>query len=462
MDLHDLTAVEQARAIRRGQTSSVELTEHYLRRSRDLTATVGAFVTITDDLALEQARAADRRVAESADPQTLPVLHGVVVPVKDLNQVKGVRCRSGSVVIDVISPIDDDMVLLLREGGTIMTGKTSTPEFGLPCYTESDVAEWSRTPWDLERSAGGSSGGAATAVASGLAPIAQGSDGGGSIRIPASACGLVGLKTSRGLVPSGPMPQSLGRLGVNGPLARTVTDAAALLDVMTGRGPADSYLRDLGSDPEPLLIGRYRQPVIAETPVHPECIVAYEQTSLLLESLGHHVVDIDVPFPLTAVAHFERVWAALAAAIPIPPEREADLRPLTRWLRGVGRGLSVEEVMAAVDLMADQGREALDATSHLDIVLTPTLADLPALHGSLRDDDDPAADFRAQKRFTPFTSPYNITGQPAVSLPLHWTKDGLPVGVQLVGRPMAEATVLRLAAQLERARPWADRHPEVW
>jgi amidase len=462
MDLHDLTAVEQARAIRRGETSSVELTEHYLRRSHDLTATVGAFVTITDDLALEQARAADRQVAESADPQTLPVLHGVVVPVKDLNEVKGVRCRFGSVVTDVISPLDDDMVLLLREGGTIMTGKTSTPEFGLPCYTEPDVADWSRTPWDLERSAGGSSGGAAAAVASGLAPVAQGSDGGGSIRIPASVCGLVGLKASRGLVPSGPNPESQGRLEVNGPLARTVTDVAALLDVMTGRGPADSYLRNLESDPEPLLIGRYRQPVIADTTVHPDCILAYEQTSMLLESLGHHVVDIDVPFPLSAVVHFERVWAALAAAIPIPPERESELRPLTRWLRGIGRGLSLDEVTAAVDLMAGYGRAALDATSHLDIILTPTLADLPALIGSLRDDEDPVADFLAQKRFTPFTSPYNITGQPAVSLPLHWTKDGLPVGVQLVGQPMAEATVLRLAAQLERARPWVDRHPEVW
>jgi amidase len=160
--------------------------------------------------------------------------------------------------------------------------------------------------------------------------------------------------------------------------------------------------------------------------------------------------------------HFERVWAALAAAIPIPPERESELRPLTRWLRGIGRGLSLDEVTAAVDLMAGYGRAALDATSHLDIILTPTLADLPALIGSLRDDEDPVADFLAQKRFTPFTSPYNITGQPAVSLPLHWTKDGLPVGVQLVGQPMAEATVLRLAAQLERARPWVDRHPEVW
>lgn len=462
MDAHDLTAVEQAHAIRRGETTSVELTEHYLRRSHALSARVGAFVTITDELALKQAHAADRLVAEVDDVESLAVLHGVVVPVKDLHQVKGVRCRSGSVVVDVVSPIDDDMVVLLREGGTIMTGKTSTPEFGLPCYTEPEVGHWARTPWDLDRSAGGSSGGAAAAVAAGLAPVAQGSDGGGSIRIPASVCGLVGLKTTRGLVPSGPLPPSLGRLGVSGPLARTVVDAAALLDVMTGRGHGDSYLHDLDVDPEPLVVGRYRQPVIADTPVHHECVAAYEHTSLLLESLGHRVIDVDVPFPLTVVPHFERVWAALAASVPIPPEREADLRPLTQWLREIGRGMTVEDVMAEVDLMADYGRAALDATAHLDVILTPTLADLPALHGALRNDDDPAADFLAQKRFTPFTSAYNITGQPAVSLPLHWTKDQLPVGVQLVGRPMAEAALLRLAAQLERARPWAHRRPEVW
>lgn len=462
MALHDLTAVEQATAIRRGETTSVELTEHYLARSHALGETVGAFVTITDALALQQARAADLRVMQAADGDELSVLHGVVVPIKDLNQVKGVRCRFGSTVVDVISPIDDDMVALLRDAGTVMTGKTTTPEFGLPCYTESDVAPWARTPWHLARSAGGSSGGAAAAVAAGLAPVAQGSDGGGSIRIPASVCGLVGLKTSRGLVPSGPAPDSLGRLGVNGPLARTVADAAALLDLMTGRPRAGSYLRDLDVDPEPLLIGRYRTPVIAETELHPECIAAFEEASLLLESLGHRVIDIDVPFPMSAVPHFERVWAAGAASIPIAAEDEARLRPLTRWLREIGRAMSFEAIMSEVDLMAERGRAMVDSTAHLDAVLTPTLAALPALLGTLRNDDDPAADFEAQKRFTPFTSAYNISGQPAVSLPLHWTSDELPVGVQLVGRPMGDAALLRLAAQLERARPWVHLHPEVW
>lgn len=470
MELHDLTALEQAQGIRRREISSVELTRHYLARSHSLNEAVGAFVTLTDDLALEQATEADRLVLESPDTAGLPVLHGVVVPVKDLNQVKGVRTRFGSLTVDVVSSVDDDVVVELRRGSTVMTGKTTTPEFGLPAYTESDVGPYARTPWDLTRGAGGSSGGAAAAVAAGLAPVAQGSDGGGSIRIPASVCGLVGIKPTRGLISNGPMPDGLGRLGVQGVLARTVADAAALLGVMAGRD--DAYVAGL-RDPGRLLIGRYHQPVIADTDVHPEAIAAFEMASALLESLGHRLVDIEVPLPLDAVPHFELVWAAGAAGIPVPPDREGDLRPLTRWLRERGRALLPGELDAALHLMAVHAERALAETAHLDAILTPTLADVPAELGAIRDDADPAGDFEAQKRFTPYTSPYNMTGQPAVSLPVHWTGDdpatsgagpgaGLPVGIQLVARPMHESVLLGLAAQLEAARPWAHRHPEVW
>jgi amidase len=460
VELHDLTALEQARAIRDGEISSLELTDHYLGRAHALNETVGAFVTITDDLAREQARAADTAVA--AGEPVRSVLHGVVVPVKDLHLYEGVRTRFGSSVADIVAPLDEIVAGRLRAGGTVMIGKTSTPEFGLPAYTEPAVGPWARTPWDLDRSAGGSSGGAAAAVAAGLAPVAHGSDGGGSIRIPASSCGLVGLKTSRDLLPNGPMPEGPGRLGVQGPLARTVADAAALLDVMAAVGPYDSYLNALDDDPEPLLIGRYATPVIADTVVDPECLAAFEEASALLESLGHRLVEIDVPVPLAAVPHFELIWAAGAAGIPVPTELEADLRPLTKWLRERGRALSEADVAEAIAFMHEHAQAALEASAHLDLVLTPTLAELPARVGGIRNDADPAADFEAQKRFTPFTSPYNMTGQPAVSLPLHWTSDGLPVGIQLVGQPMREATVLRVSAQLERARPWADRHPEVW
>ena len=460
MELHDLTAIEQAHAIRTGEVSSRELVEHYLARMDRLNEIVGAFVTITADLAREQADRADQQVA--AGDADLSVLHGVVVPVKDLHLYAGVRVRFGTQVKDLVAPVDEFVAERLRLAGTVMTGKTSTPEFGLPAYTEPEVGPWARTPWDLTRSAGGSSGGAAAAVAAGLAPIAHGSDGGGSIRIPASSCGLVGLKTSRGLLPNGPMPEGPGRLGVQGPLARTVADAAALLDVMAASLPTATYLAAIDDPPASLLIGRYATPVIAETQVHAEALAAYELASSILEGLGHRLVDLDVPLPLHAVPHFELVWAAGAAGVPLDPAEEGQVRPLTRWLRERGKQLSAEDVAEAVRYMQQHAQAALDASTHVDLILTPTLADLPSLIGSIRNDDDPAADFEAQKRFTPFTSPYNMTGQPAISLPVHWTNDGLPVGIQLVGRPMQEALVLRVAAQVERAHPWAHRHPEVW
>ena len=460
MQLHDLTALEQADAIRRRELSSVELTRHYLERAHRLNDRVGAFALLTDDLALAQAEGADRAVASATDPAELPVLHGVVVPVKDLNRVAGVRTRYGSRAVDAVADTDDDIVGELRRGGTVMIGKTTTPEFGLPAYTESDIGPYARTPWDLERGAGGSSGGAAAAVAAGLAPVAHGSDGGGSIRIPASVCGLVGIKPSRGLVSNGPLPEGPGRLGVHGALARSVADAAALLGVLAGVD--GSYVRSLAAPEFPLRIGRYHEPVIADTDVHASALEAFEDASELLASLGHDLVDIPKPLPLEAVPHFELVWAAGAAGIPIPPDREADLRPLTRWLRERGRQVSAEELEEALDLMSAHAVRALEETAHVDIVLTPTLADVPAPVGAIRDDEDPAADFEAQKRFTPYTSPYNMTGQPAVSLPLHWTSEGLPVGIQLVGRPMRESVLLGLAAQVELARPWAHRHPEVW
>lgn len=460
MELHDLTAVEQATAIRSGQVSAVELTRHYLERSHRLNDTVGAFALLADDVALAQAQAADDAVREAADPTTLPVLHGVVVPVKDLNQTAGVRTRFGTTVMDVVPQVDDDVVASLRRGGTVMLGKTTTPEFGFPCYTESDIGPYARTPWDLTRGAGGSSGGAAAAVSAGLAPVAQGSDGGGSIRIPASCCGLVGVKPSRGLISNGPLPEGPGRLAVQGVLARTVGDAAALLGAMDGRD--DSYLRMLHADVPRLRIGRYSAPVIASTVPDPQVLRAWQDVCSLLEAMGHEVVDAPVPMALSDVPAFERVWAAAAAGIPLTDEQVAGLRPLTRWLRERGQALSSNEIVQAMEGMAAAAARALEASADFDIVVTPTLAQLPAPVGAIRDDEDPERDFARQKAFTPYTSPYNMTGQPAITLPVHWTDDGLPVGVQLVGRPRREATLLALAALIEQERPWIHRHPEVW
>lgn len=467
--LHDLTALEQAAAIRTGELTSVELAEHYLRRTEALSDQVGAFISTTADLALEQARAADRAVAEGAD---LGPLHGVVAPVKDLNLMAGVPVRFGSAALEMVPQVDDYVVARMRAGGLVCTGTTNTPEFGSPCYTENRIAPPARTPWDLERSAGGSSGGAAAAVSTGLAAAALGSDGGGSIRIPASCTGLVGIKPSRGRISNGPFGDSVGDLAVHGPLARTVADAAALLDVLAGsalddpyqaRGAAQgSFLDAARTDPGRLRIGRFREPVVAQTDLHPESVAAYEEATAVLTELGHEVVDVARPFSPDVVPQFEAVWQVLSTLAPVDPARESELMPLTRWLRGLGSEVTGTQVAVAVSTMRGLSRAAINQTAHLDVVLTPILSTLPAPIGGMRDDEDPAADFAAQKAYTPFTSPYNISGQPAMSVPLHWTEDGLPVGVQIIGRPWGESTMISVAAQIEQARPWQQRRHALW
>jgi len=222
--IHELTMIELAAAIRAGELSPVAVTDHYLRRTTELNDQVGAFYTITPEFAADQAREAEKAVAAADDPADLPPLTGVPIPIKDLNMVAGVRQTLGSKAFEANVPDTDDYVVVnIKQAGAVITGKTATPEFGLPCYTETAVGPPARTPWDLSRSAGGSSGGAAAAVAAGLAPAAQGSDGGGSIRIPSSVCGLFGIKPTRGRVSEGPLVPDLYGLGVNGPLARSRT-----------------------------------------------------------------------------------------------------------------------------------------------------------------------------------------------------------------------------------------------
>src|SRR5437763_9180037 len=225
--IHELTMIELAAAIRSGELSPVAVTDHYLRRTTELNDQVGAFYTITAEFAADQARAAEKAVAAAEDKAALPPLTGVPIPIKDLNMVAGVRQTLGSLVYSGNVPDESDHVsTALRVAGAVMPGKTATPEVGLPCYTETKVGPPARTPWDLSRSAGGSSGGAGAAVAAGLAPAAQGSDGGGSIRIPASVCGLFGIKPSRGRISSAPLMPDLAGLAPDGPLARTAAGAA--------------------------------------------------------------------------------------------------------------------------------------------------------------------------------------------------------------------------------------------
>ncbi|MCW2847030.1 MAG: Amidase [Marmoricola sp.] len=461
-ELHDLTALEQGAAIRAGEVSTGELVEHYLERIDRRSEELGAFVTVT----AEQAR--------SARPVGDGPLAGVPTAIKDLNSTRGVRSSFGSPVLaDHVPDFDDEVVARIAAAGMVSLGKTSTPEFGSPCYTEPEGAPPAVTPWDTSRMAGGSSGGSAAAVSAGLVPLAQGSDGGGSIRIPASCCGIVGLKPTRGRISAAPMYGDPIGLSTNGPLARTVRDAAAFLDVMAGRAvgdpfwaPADSQPLLAACDREPnrLRVGRFSEPVIADAEVDPKCLAAWESTSALLESLGHEVVDIAVPLPREAVPVFETCWAVLTAlsVVNLPAEARSLLRPLTSWLAGRGATVSGPEFGLAIGELRRVAARTLAAVSSYDVVLTPTLAVPPLPVGAIRDDADPAADFEAQKRFTPYTSTWNVTGSPAISLPVHQTPGGLPVGVMLAARPGDEATLLSLSAQVEAQAPWLLRTPPGW
>jgi len=226
--------------------------------------------------------------------------------------------------------------------------------------------------------------------------------------------------------------------------------------------PSETFLSACDRDPGRLRIARFIEPVITDTPVDPECVRAWADAARLLESLGHDVVDIAVPMPAEAVPVFETCWAVLTALSVVPPDREHLLRPLTRWLADRGRAVSAPEFGLAIGAMRRFAAGALTALAPYDAVLTPTLATPPVPVGSIRDDADPAADFEAQKRFTPWTSAWNVTGMPAVSLPLHWTADGLPVGVMLAARPAEEELLVALAAQVEAAAPWVARRPPGW
>ena len=481
-DLHELSALALAAAIRGGLVSPTEVLDHTFARAARLDPQVGAFVTLTPELARAQAADAERRLADAGEDRTgLPPFLGVPCPIKDLTMVAGVQMGAGSVALRGFVPsVDDGVVTLLRDAGTLMVGKTNTPELGLPPYTEPDIGPPARTPWDLTRSAGGSSGGAAAAVSAGIVPIAQGSDGGGSIRIPAAACGLVGLKPSRGRVSPGPYAVDGAALATNGVLTRDVRDTAAALDVLSRGWPGDTYrlsvprvsfLDSCDRDPGPLRIGVLTEPIISPgAPVHPEYLVAVEWASKLLGEMGHHLDVAPVPFPAERWEPFRDLWSVMAATAPIPPEAEELLVPLTRWMRERGRGVS--GVVYASSVAAGQmvTREAAVAWGGFDIILTPSLAQPASPIGSIRNDADPAADFEAQMAFTPWTSTWNIIGSPAISVPLHWAPadevdDGgpvLPFGVTLGARPGREDLLLALAAALEAAAPWSGRRPPIW
>ena len=503
------SAVEIAAAVRDRSRSAVEVTEEALARAESRGPRLGAFVMVTPELALAQALAVDEAVARGEGDSL--ALAGVPCPIKDLNQVAGVPMSAGSRVLaatPIVPTVDDGVVTRLREAGTTMVGKTATPEFGFPPYTEPRLGPdgavvAARTPWDLSRGAGGSSGGAAAAVAAGIVPIAHASDGGGSIRIPAASCGIVGFKPSRGLVSPGPWGVEGNGLSTGGVLARTVRDSALALDAIAGPWPGDTTVppsdwRSRGtlagaglaggagatggagvgggaaasnhaagggllaacgaSFTRPLRVGLLTVPVVAsDAVVHPEAEAAAQRAARTLEGLGHEVTPAPVPFTDEEWEPFMALWSSLALMLPVPDEAEEFLTPLTRWLRSIGRGVSGAAYAQAMAGSQQIARQVARVWSEFDVILTPSLAAPPAPVGSIRNDEDPARDFADQKRFTPWTSIANLTGAPSVSLPVHRaTVDGieLPFGAMLTGWWGRDAELFALSAAIEEADPW--------
>jgi amidase len=469
-DLLFKPAGELAGLVRNGEVGARVLTETALDRIEALDADLNAFVHLDPDGALATA---DEIEASDERP-----FAGVPIAVKDTTAVAGMPYRMGSDLFgDFVPDHDSFVVRRLREAGFVIVGKTNLPEYGILPVTEPRRFGPTRNPWDTERTPGGSSGGAAAAVASGMVPLAHGSDGGGSIRIPAACCGLVGLKPSRGRVSRGP-DQGDDFLVQDGVLTRTVAETAELLDVLAGYEPGDAtwapppdepFARAAAREPGRLRIGVTTVPAIA-TEVDPMCERAARDAAELLATLGHEVREIDPPwagedlmrvFTLvfgTPVAMGMRFGAEVTGREP-----SAELVEPLSWTiyEGIRERDPVDYLLARTQLTA-ASREIVALWKDYDAVVTPALAQRPVRIGEIDAcSDDPWEDFRRSGAFTPYTALFNVTGQPAVSLPLFHGDDGLPLCVQLAGRPAGEAQLLSLAAQLEAARPWADRRPAL-
>jgi amidase len=468
-DLLFRPATELAELVRSGEVTSRELVEASFERIAALNDRINAFIHLDEEEALAAADAVD-----AGDDRPFA---GVPTAIKDIGpQWAGRPFTFGSHLFGDYTPdFDAAIVRRFKDAGFIPVGKTNTPEMGILPVTEPRRYGPTRNPWDLDRTPGGSSGGPAAATASGMVPIAHANDGGGSIRIPASCCGLVGLKPARGRVSLAP---SLGDnfLVADGVVSRTVRDTAQSLDVLAGYELGDAtwappsqepFVNALERDPGKLRVAYTTFPPL-ETEVDPINVRAVHDAAELLSSLGHEVEEVEPPWRIPELFPvFTKLWCvgigtgvAWAAGISGQEPTPDAMEPLTWELYKRATELNSIEYAASVVAMQAYGRALVEFLAPYDVLITPTLAQRPVKIGEI-DAETGMEAFAKAGQFTPFTAVINVTGQPAISLPLFHGDDGLPTGIHFVGRPAGEFELLSLAAQLETARPWADRRPQL-
>lgn len=468
-DLAFLSAVELGALLRERRVSAPEVTEAALRRIEALDGDLGAFVDVDGDRALAQARA--------LDPADRRLFAGVPIAIKANTFAEGLVMDYGSALLGGHrADHDAHLVRRLRDEGFVVVGATKTPEFGILPTTEPRAHGPARNPWDRARTPGGSSGGAAAAVASGMLPIAHANDGGGSIRIPAACCGLVGLKPSRGRVSRGP-DSGDSILVCDGVVTRTVVDTAAALDVLAGYEAGDAtwapppdvpYSASFARDP-----GHLRVHVVTDNPLgaplDAENAGAVAAVADALAELGHEVEAVSPAFPgADTLPLFTTLFAAnialsvahaqLLAGRAAEPE---ELEPLSEAMRAHAAATDSVGYLATVAILQSLSRQVIAAFAGCDLMLVPALAQRPPEIGALTGygEGDPMDAFAAAAAFAPYAGLFNVTGQPAITVPAGLGADGLPNAVQLVGRPLAEDTLLQVARQLEVARPWSDLRP---
>jgi amidase len=460
-----LDAMALTELILRKEVTPRELVEAAIERIEELNPTLNAVVTPMYEQALS-----------AANSSTIDgPFAGVPFLLKDLLAAyAGVKMTLGSHLLqDYVPDHDSELVARLKRAGLIIVGKTNTPEFGLLPTTEPHLFGASRNPWNTDRTTGGSSGGSAAAVAAGMVPMAHANDGGGSIRIPASCCGLFGLKPTRARNPLGPdFGDLMSGLVAEHAVTRSVRDSAALLDTTSGPDRGDPYwappptrpfLMEVGEDPGRLRIAFTTQTTIGPS-VHEDCVSAVRDAASLCADLGHEVVEAAPKLNGELIAHaFTVIWSSECASTLklLNPNRD-QVEPLTWALSEMGDQYTAADYLQALATLQRITRQVGDFFVDYDVWLTPTLAEPPVPLGTFDSPpDDPLRGFRRAKEFMPFTPICNITGQPAMSVPLFWNAEDLPIGTHFISRFGDEATLFRLASQLEQARPWADRRPPV-